>query len=96
MITLNTDKVKLNGISYVWFYLIILFLNYSFSTRNDINIIRIPKEATFQQKLAAQEIRRYLYARTGKLLRIDTISSNSISIENAIIITESGHYFIRT
>lgn len=92
MITLKTDKVKLNGISFVQFYLIILFLNNACSAENDAYIIKIPEEATFQEKLAAKEIRRYLYARTGKLLRIDPISSNSISSENAIILTELDHY----
>ena len=81
MITLKTDKVKLNGISFVWFYLIILLLNSACSTGNDVYIIKLPEEATFQEKLAAKEIRRYLYARTGKLLRIEPISSNSISSE---------------
>ena len=92
MIILKTDKVKLNGISFVWFYLIILFINNACSSGNDVYLIKLPEEATFQEKLAAKEIRRYLYARTGKLLRIEPISSNSIYSENAIIITELGHY----
>jgi hypothetical protein len=92
MITLKSDKVKLNGISSIWFYLIMLFFLIACSPRDDTYIIKIPEKATFQEKLAAKEIRRYLYARTGEFLRIDQIGSKSTSSKNAIIIAEIDHY----
>ena len=53
------------------------FIVFSFSCVNQDNrtVIILPREASKQETLAAKEVRRYIYLRTGKLLEIRAVNS---------------------
>jgi len=91
MILLKSDKVKFIRNVSIWFYLIFFIFSFGCSPEEESYAIIIPEDANFQEKLAAKEIRRYLYARTGELLRIDHIKGNKTALKKAIIIADLKH-----
>jgi hypothetical protein len=92
MILLKSDKVKFNGNLPIWFYLISFIFSFGCTPKEDSYLIIIPEEANYQEKLAAKEIRRYLYARTGELLRIERKNRSATSFNKAIILSDLKHY----
>ncbi len=91
MILFKSDKVKLDSSLSIWFYLILFIFNLGCSPEEENYSILIPENATYQEKLASKEIRRYLYARTGELLRIDQIKHGARPLRKAIIIADLNH-----
>jgi len=55
-------------------------------------IIIISKDASALEELAAQEVRRYLYLRTGKLLLVEPRSNAADVRHDAIVILEKEHF----
>jgi hypothetical protein len=84
MILFKNDKVKLTSNLSIWFYLIFFIFSFGCAPEEESYLIIIPEGATFQEKLAAKEIRRYLYARTGELLRIDHIKGNTTALKKLL------------
>ncbi len=55
-------------------------------------IIIISKDASADEELAAKELRRYLYLRTGKLLPIEPRSNAADARHDAIVVLEKSHF----
>jgi hypothetical protein len=64
----------------------------SCNTRKGDIVILIPENATFQERLAAKEVRRYLYVRTDMLIPIKEIQPGQLENKESIIITGLKHY----
>jgi hypothetical protein len=55
-------------------------------------VIIISKDASALEELAAKEVRRYIYLRTGKLVRVETRSNPADVRHDAIVILEKPHF----
>ncbi len=55
-------------------------------------IIIISKDASALEELAAKEVRRYLYLRTGKLVPVEPLSNAANVRHDAIVILEKEHF----
>jgi hypothetical protein len=55
-------------------------------------VIIISKDASALEELAAKEVRRYLYLRTGKLLPIEPRSNAADVRHDAIVVLEKNHF----
>jgi len=72
------------------FTTIIILLLISCTRQDNYSTIIIPDEATSQEVLAAKEVRRYVYQRTGKMLSInqsDTLITNGTDL---IVLVKKG------
>src|SRR5664280_625740 len=60
----------------------------SMSCKPKVPQILIPKDATTKESLAASEIRRYIYLRTGLLAEISAISTTEMPSSGKVILLE--------
>ena len=78
MIFLNILKNQKCIFAFCFFLVLTaIFISSCSSKREDI-VILIPENASFQERLAAKEIRRYLYVRTNVLLSVSEITEEQL------------------
>jgi len=72
-------------------FIIAVFIS-ACSIEKDDKVVCIPENASFQEKLAAKEIRRYIYARTNELLTIKEIGKKIPDNNITIVVADFKHY----
>ena len=76
-------------------FIILIVLQLSCTSNNSLVIFTSP-DASKQEDLAAKEVRRYIYQRTGQLIPIINNKNDIAPFQSAIIITTCGSDFYGT
>jgi hypothetical protein len=92
MIHLHNQKYRAGKLKFCFYLTFSMLFFISCNTRKGDIVILIPENATFQERLAAKEVRRYLYVRTDMLLPIKKIQPGQLENKESIIITGLKHY----
>ncbi len=73
--------------------LVFIIAIFTISCKNELTIVSSNSKST-QEDLAAKEVCRYIYQRTGELVPIVTLTGNDLPLD-AIIIATRGTSFYR-